>query len=66
MNTQYFERLSEQSRLQVLDKTALKSVLKCECGLDCPAHSPKRFLVEAILEYKFGKELSDAQKPKTA
>lgn len=56
MNTQYFERLNEQSRLQIMSKADLKEVLKCECGLICPIHSPKRNLIEAILDHKYGKE----------
>ena len=66
MNTSYFERLNEHSRLQLLGKEALKEVLRVECGLLCPIHSPKPSLIDAILEHKYGKEISNEKSSKQA
>jgi hypothetical protein len=53
-NTLFLERIAEEGILRSLSRDDLLLKLKTDCGLECNPHTKKRYLIQAILDYKYG------------
>jgi hypothetical protein len=65
VNTEWIARMQYEEVLKLYSKQDLKQKLKEEHGLIVPAHSPKKRLIEALLEARFGKETQDEKSTAT-
>jgi hypothetical protein len=59
LNTEFLQRIQEEQILKSLPREDLIKKLKEECKLECPfpKHIKKSYLIDAILEAKYGKEV---------